>query len=91
MGLVHTNNIVNALLTIWQSRIKINNAYICSLYLLLPESRFQLNDDAVFYIVTSPVECYEMVLAVIVSVPENVRDDCYCTSSSYLHKCYSGY
>ena len=38
--------------------------------------------------VASLVECYEMVLAIIVSVPENVWDECYCTCSSYLHKSY---
>ena len=38
--------------------------------------------------VTSLVECYEMVLAIIMAVPENVWDECYCTCSSYLHKCY---
>ena len=38
--------------------------------------------------VTSLVECYEMVLAIIMSVPENVWDECYCTCSSCLHKCY---
>ena len=38
--------------------------------------------------VTSLVECSEMVLAIIISVPENVRDECCCTCFSYLHKCY---
>ena len=42
-------------------------------------------------IVTSLLGCYEMVLAVIMSVPENVRDKCYCTFSRYLHNCYCGY
>ena len=41
--------------------------------------------------VTSLVECYEMVLAIIMSVPENVWDECYSTCSSYLHMCYLGY
>ena len=41
--------------------------------------------------VTSLVECYEMVLAIIMSVPENVWDESYRTCSSYLHKCYWGY
>ena len=41
--------------------------------------------------VTSLVEYYEMVLAVIMSVPENVWDECYWTCSSNLHECYCGY
>ena len=42
--------------------------------------------------VTSLVECYKMVLAIIMSVPENVWDECYRTCSRYLHKCYwAGY
>ena len=41
--------------------------------------------------VTSLVECYETVLAIIMSVPENVWDECYRTCSRYLHKCYWGY
>ena len=32
-----------------------------------------------------------MVLAVIIAVPENVWDECYCTYSSYLYKFYCGY
>ena len=42
-------------------------------------------------IVTSLVVCYEMVLAIFMSVPENVWDECYRTCSRYLHKCYWGY
>ena len=41
--------------------------------------------------VTSLVECYEMVLAIIMSVPENVRDECYRTCFRYLQQCYRGY
>ena len=41
-----------------------------------------------FYSVTSLVECYEMVLAIFMSVPENVWDECYRTCFRYLHKCY---
>ena len=41
--------------------------------------------------VTSLVECYEMVLAVIMSVSENVWDEWNWTCSSYLHECYCGY
>ena len=33
--------------------------------------------------VTSLVECYEMVLAIFMSVPENVWDECFCTCSRY--------
>ena len=47
--------------------------------------------QSAFYNVASLVECYEMVLAVIMSVPENVWDECYRTCSSYLHTCYCGY
>ena len=48
-------------------------------------------EDVFHYIVTSLVECYEMVLAIIMSVPENVWDECYCTCFRYLHQCYWGY
>ena len=47
-------------------------------------SCIELNID----IVASLMECYEMFLAVIMSVHENVWDECYYTHSSYLHKCY---
>ena len=61
--------------------------YIFSSY---PES-FWFDIYWIHNIVTSLVECYEIVLAIIMSVPENVWDECYCTCSSYLHKCYCGY
>ena len=35
--------------------------------------------------------CYEIVLTVIMSVPEYVWEECCRTCSSYLHKCYWGY
>ena len=39
----------------------------------------------------SLVECYNMVLAVIMYEPENVLDECYWIYIGYLHKCYRDY
>ena len=35
--------------------------------------------------------CTVMFTGIIMSVPENVWDECYCTCFRYLHQCYWGY
>ena len=69
--------------------VKLDDWPSSSKVMALYDQKIQALPENVF--VTSLVECYEMVLAIIMSVPENVWDEFYRTCFRYLHKCYWGY